>query len=95
VTRTVPLLAAFAAFSAFAADDRVILTPKPGPAPKINGPRLYGARPSRPFLYRIPCTGTRPIAFSAEGLPPGLELDAKTGIVSGRTPRHQVNTRCS
>ena len=46
-----------------------ILTPKPGPAAAIHGPRVYGARPARPFLYRIPCTGVRPIRFSAQGLP--------------------------
>jgi alpha-galactosidase len=85
------------ALSGMAADDREILTPKPGPAPKINGPRLYGARPGRPFLYRIPCTGTRPIEFSAKGLPAGLTLDGKTGIISGRTPEkrgeHKVALR--
>jgi alpha-galactosidase len=75
-----------AAAAALAADVAAPLTPKPGPAPRINGPRLYGARPGRPFLYRIPCTGTRPIEFSAKGLPAGLSLDAKTGIVSGKTP---------
>src|ERR1700687_4445426 len=66
---------------------RPILTPKPGPAPAIHGPRVYGARPGRPFLYRIPCTGLRPIRFSAEGLPPSLQLDSGTGIVSGESPR--------
>lgn len=70
----------------YAADDRPILTPKPGPVPKINGPRAYGARPGRPFLFRIPCTGERPIRFSARGLPKGLRLDAATGIISGVTP---------
>lgn len=66
--------------------ERYLLTPKPGPAPKINGPAVYGARPARPFLYRIPCTGTRPMRFSAKGLPASLRLDAQTGIVSGKTP---------
>jgi alpha-galactosidase len=65
---------------------RPILTPKPGPAPKINGPAVYGARPGHPFLYRIPCTGERPIQFAAKRLPKTLKLDAKTGIVSGRAP---------
>jgi len=64
----------------------VILTPKPGPAPKINGPVVYGARPGRPFLYRIPCTGVRPIRFTAKGLPAPLKLDAATGIIGGQTP---------
>jgi alpha-galactosidase len=66
--------------------DRYILTPAPGPAPKINGPVVYGARPDRPFLYRIPCTGNRPIRFSATGLPPTLRLDPDTGIIRGKTP---------
>ena len=34
-----------------------------GAAPKINGPKVQGCRPGRPFLYRIPCTGNRPITF--------------------------------
>jgi alpha-galactosidase len=63
-----------------------ILTPRPGPAPKINGPQLYGCRPGRPFLYRIPATGRRPMKFSAQNLPVGLTLDADTGIVSGSAP---------
>ncbi len=65
---------------------RPMLTPKPGPAPVIHGPRVYGARPGRPLLYRIPCTGTRPIHFTAEGLPASLRLDRDTGILSGEAP---------
>jgi alpha-galactosidase len=61
-------------------------TPKAPPAPRINGPVVYGARPGHPFLYRIPCTGTRPIHFSAAGLPPSITLDETTGIISGSTP---------
>ncbi len=68
-------------------EDRVILTPKPGPEPRINGPAVYGCRPGRPFLYRIPCTGDRPIAFAAEGLPGSLRLDGETGIITGRVPK--------
>ena len=64
----------------------VLLTPKPGPAPKINGPTVYGARPGRKFIYRIPCTGVRPIRFSAKGLPAPLHLDPSTGIIDGRAP---------
>jgi alpha-galactosidase len=69
------------------AEERTILTPKPGPQPRLNGPKVYGARPGRPFLYRIPCTGTRPIQFTAQGLPAGLQLDADTGIITGSVPK--------
>lgn len=69
-----------------AADEWPILTPKPGPAPRINGPKVYGARPAKPFLYRIPCTGQRPIFFTAKGLPKGISLDSQTGILRGTTP---------
>ncbi|MBN2477568.1 MAG: NPCBM/NEW2 domain-containing protein [Pirellulales bacterium] len=67
-------------------EPKEILTPKPGPQPHINGPTVHGARSGRPFLYRIPCAGRRPITFSAEGLPEGLTLDPATGIITGRVP---------
>lgn len=61
----------------------VILTPKPGPSPRINGPTVYGCRPGNPFLYRIPTQGERPMTFSVKGLPQGLKLDSATGILAG------------
>ncbi len=63
-----------------------IMTPPPGPEPRINGPKIYGARPGHPFIYRIPCTGTRPIKFTAKAMPDGLALDGATGIITGTTP---------
>jgi alpha-galactosidase len=60
-----------------------VLTPQPPPTPRINGARVVGARPGRPFLFAVPATGDEPIAYSAEGLPEGLELDAKTGRITG------------
>jgi alpha-galactosidase len=63
-----------------------VLTPKPGPAPRINGPRVYGCRPGNPFIYRIPCTGERPVEFSATNLPASMSLDAATGIITGTAP---------
>jgi len=75
-----------AAVDSSSSEDAVILTPKPGPEPRINGPKVFGSRPGRPFIYRIPCTGERPMTFSVEGLPEGLELDAETGIITGNTP---------
>jgi alpha-galactosidase len=68
-------------------DSKVILTPKPGPAPQINGPRLFGVRPGHPFLYRIPCTGKRPMRFVVDNLPPGMRLDGAKGVIRGRAPK--------
>jgi len=78
--------ASIASLTARAQSQPEILTPPAPPTPHINGPKLYGARPGHAFLYRIPCTGTRPIHFSAIGLPASLKLDAATGIISGKTP---------
>ncbi len=52
-------------------------------APAINGPDVVGASRGKPFLYAVPTTGERPLTFSAEGLPPGLRLDAATGHIVG------------
>ncbi len=71
----------------------VILTPKPGPLPRLNGARIYGCRPGHPFLYRIPVTGERPMTFSAGNLPPNLALDTHTGVITGTVRargRHDV-----
>jgi alpha-galactosidase len=67
-------------------DRTEILTPRPKQSPRINGPTIYGCRPGNPFLYRIPAQGERPMHFSARELPPGLSLDAATGIIQGRAP---------
>ncbi|MEO9146427.1 MAG: putative Ig domain-containing protein [Ginsengibacter sp.] len=68
-------------------NEYAILTPEPGPQPRINGPLVYGGRPGNPFLYRIPCQGERPINFKINGLPPELKLDSETGIISGIMPK--------
>jgi len=53
------------------------------PQPEIHGPRVTGATPGRPFLFRVPATGTPPLRFAAEPLPTGLTIDPETGIISG------------
>lgn len=70
-------------------EPKVILTPKPGPEPRINGPKVYGCRPECPFLYRIPVTGERPMRYAAEGLPESLRLDPATGIIRGHSPQNR------
>lgn len=64
-------------------EETVVLTPKPGPKPRLTGPRIFGARPGNPFLHRITATGDKPMKFSADGLPPGITLDAATGRLTG------------
>lgn len=63
-----------------------ILTPKPGPQPRLNNPLVYGARPGHPFIFRIPCQGDRPIHFTIKNLPSTLQLDEATGIITGTVP---------
>ena len=53
------------------------------PEPQINYPRITGATPGRPFLFRIPVSGEAPLAFSAKNLPAGLTLDPVTGVITG------------
>lgn len=68
--------------------------PTPAPPPAIarfnpdevglHGPRIVGATPMKPFLFRIPATGKAPLQFDVSGLPAGIACDPKTGIISGR-----------
>ena len=69
--------------AAVAEEEKTLLTPPPGPAPRINGPKVYACGPNHPFLYRIPATGRRPMRFAVEGLPAGLSLDAVSGVIRG------------
>lgn len=59
-------------------------------APRINGPKAYGATPGRAFLYAFPTCGSRDgLKFSVSGgsLPPGVSLDAKLGVLSGKVEK--------
>lgn len=64
--------------------EKYILTPPSPRMPRINSPKVFGATPGNPFLYTIAAAGVRPMKFAATDLPPGLSLDANTGIISGR-----------
>lgn len=61
-----------------------ILTPPELPTPKITNALVFGARPGNPFLWSVTATGNRPMIFKAKGLPKGLELDPKTGLITGK-----------
>jgi alpha-galactosidase len=65
------------------ASEPYILTPKPSDKPKINSAKVFGVRPGSPFHFLVAATGDRPMAFSAKGLPEGLKIDQKTGLITG------------
>lgn len=62
----------------------VILTPAPGPKPRLTGPKVFGVRPGSPIVHRFTATGQQPVTFSASPLPAGVILDPSTGKLSGR-----------
>src|SRR5262249_12534614 len=53
----------------------------------IHSPHVVGTTPGRPFVFRIPARGVRPIQFGAARLPDGLTLDAESGIITGSVAR--------
>jgi alpha-galactosidase len=69
-----------------------IAAPSTSPRPAIHGPRVTGATPGRPFLFRVPATGAAPLQFSAQGLPAGLAIDPSTGIISGKIAKAAAST---
>jgi alpha-galactosidase len=79
----VSLVAELSPVGAAPREERVILTPKPSPLPRINAPRIFGVRPGNPFLFTIPATGERPMEFAVDDLPEGLKVDPKTGQITG------------
>jgi len=64
-------------------DEKYILTPPPPALPRINSPKVFGARPGNPFLFTVVATGETPITYSVDNLPEGLVVNAATGIISG------------
>jgi len=60
-----------------------ILTPTVAQTPKINGAATFGVRPGHPLVYLIPATGAKPLAYKVQGLPAGLKLNSKTGVITG------------
>ena len=71
-----------------------ILTPPAPDTPRINGPKVYGARPGAPFLFRIPATGVRPMTFGAKGLLLGTHLLCARRDRPGVRDEKRVVERC-
>jgi alpha-galactosidase len=66
------------------ATEPYILTPASLVEPKITGAKVFGVRPGSPFQFLVTATGNRPMTFSASGLPKGLKINAKTGLITGK-----------
>ena len=60
-----------------------IQTPPTPPEPRINGAKVFGVRPWSPFLFKVAATGRPPLKYSASGLPDGLKIDPKNGLITG------------
>ena len=88
------LVLGLALASARAQETAEILTPKPPPTPRINGPSIFGVRPGSPLVYRIPATGRRPMEFSVRKLPEGLRVDAATGDITGKLSSEGKYKKC-
>jgi hypothetical protein len=61
-----------------------ILTPQAPETPRINGAKVFGARPGSPILFKIAASGEKPLRYEVENLPQGLALDEATGIITGQ-----------
>jgi alpha-galactosidase len=64
-------------------NEEFILTPKPGPKPRINGAKVFGVRPGSPILFKIPAIGKKPLKYSILNCPNGIKVDKNTGIITG------------
>ena len=62
-----------------------IQTPKAKDEPQFNGADIWGVRPGRPVIFRVPVSGVRPMAFTAKNLPAGVTLDGR-GVLRGTAP---------
>ena len=71
-------------FCARAAELPMIAHVRNDGAPQIHGARVVGATPTLPFEFQVPATGAAPLLYETTGLPPGLILDAQTGVIRGR-----------
>ena len=56
-------------------------------APVLHSPLRYGARVNNSFYLPVACVGARPLVFSAEGLPRGLNINPGSGIITGKTEK--------
>ena len=84
------LCAPFSAAQPLAALPVIAHATADGP-PQIHGPRVVGATPGRPFLFSVGATGSGPLLYRARGLPQGLGIDERTGLISGAIARASLS----
>ena len=70
----------------FKDDSLYILTPQVSDNPRINGSRVTGATPGKPFIYRVAVTGQKPVEVTLKDLPPSLAFNPETKVISGTAP---------
>ncbi len=66
-----------------ARQEQILAAATDGITPRFNGAQVIGIHPNTPLLYRFAVSGARPMTFSASELPTGLELDSRSGILTG------------
>ncbi|MBQ7572090.1 MAG: putative Ig domain-containing protein, partial [Bacteroidaceae bacterium] len=62
---------------------KYILTPAAPATPRFNNAPLFGVRPGSPVIYRFAVSGERPMKFTCDNLPAGLQLSESEGALSG------------
>ena len=60
-----------------------IQTPKAPEQPRYNGTSVYGVRPGSPVIFKLAFSGNKPMTYSVQNLPEGLDLDTQRGVLHG------------
>ena len=66
--------------------------------PRLNGARVFGCRPGSPVHIGLTASGSGPLRYEVDPLPPGLRFDEKSGRFTGRfkqAGRHTLNVHLS
>lgn len=53
----------------------------------VNGPSRIGVPLNKPFVFLIPASGSESLVYRADGLPRGLSLNSRTGVITGEASR--------
>ena len=71
---------------------KYVLTPPAPATPRFNGAPVWGVRPGSPVIYRFPVSGDRPMKFTCNNLPEGLQLTESDGVLSGKIEKPAILT---